>query len=95
MIDDHPLTTTYDNTLTMSTSHTVLLPHVIKTPSIKKLEGKRVVLASSSPRRKDILQTFVRRSIARNIYLTYAFDIGIGTRDNTIDVLRGSGSELI
>lgn len=42
----------------------VVLPHAIKTPSIKKLEGKRVVLASASPRRKDILETFVRRSFA-------------------------------
>ncbi|KAF7972236.1 hypothetical protein HWV62_18646 [Athelia sp. TMB] len=35
-----------------------LLSHVIKTPSIKKLAGKRVVLASASPRRKEILQIF-------------------------------------
>ncbi|KAF7299030.1 Maf/Ham1-domain-containing protein [Mycena indigotica] len=34
-----------------------LLPHALQTPAIKKLAGKRIVLASASPRRKDILET--------------------------------------
>jgi len=33
-------------------------PHALKIPAIQKLKGKRIILASSSPRRKDILQTF-------------------------------------
>ncbi|KAF7424735.1 hypothetical protein PC9H_010046 [Pleurotus ostreatus] len=35
-----------------------ILNHALKIPAITKLSGKRVVLASSSPRRKEILQTF-------------------------------------
>ncbi|KAL9709010.1 hypothetical protein Ac2012v2_007826 [Leucoagaricus gongylophorus] len=35
-----------------------ILPHALRTPAIKKLEGKRIVLASNSPRRKEILNTF-------------------------------------
>lgn len=35
-----------------------VLPHALPLPAIKKLTGKRVVLASASPRRKDILKTF-------------------------------------
>nr|GAT60334.1 Maf/Ham1-domain-containing protein [Mycena chlorophos] len=35
-----------------------LLPHALKTPTLKKLKDKRIVLASASPRRKDILRTF-------------------------------------
>lgn len=37
-----------------------VLNHALQTPSIKKLAGKRVVLASASPRRREILRTFVR-----------------------------------
>jgi len=42
----------------MSSKHRSVLPHALQTPSIKKLTGKRVVLASGSPRRKEILSTF-------------------------------------
>ncbi|CAK5270316.1 unnamed protein product [Mycena citricolor] len=35
-----------------------ILPTALQTPGIKKLKGKRIVLASASPRRKDILKTF-------------------------------------
>ncbi|PPR04813.1 hypothetical protein CVT24_007073 [Panaeolus cyanescens] len=35
-----------------------VLPHALKTPAMKKLKGKRVILASNSPRRKEILRTF-------------------------------------
>jgi septum formation protein len=39
---------------------TAVLPHALHVPGINKLAGKRVVLASGSPRRKEILQIFVR-----------------------------------
>jgi septum formation protein len=42
----------------MSSKHPSVLPHALQIPSIKKLAGKRIVLASNSPRRKDILTTF-------------------------------------
>ena len=42
------------------TSSTAVLPHALHIPGVNKLAGKRVVLASGSPRRKDILQIFVR-----------------------------------
>ncbi|KAJ7107079.1 inosine triphosphate pyrophosphatase-like protein [Mycena epipterygia] len=35
-----------------------VLPHALQTPGIKKLTGKRIILASASPRRKDILSVF-------------------------------------
>ena len=41
--------------------HNCVLPHALKVPALEKLVGKRVVLASNSPRRKDILKTYVRR----------------------------------
>ena len=40
--------------------HNCVLPHALKVPALEKLVGKRVVLASNSPRRSDILKTFVR-----------------------------------
>ena len=39
--------------------HQAIKPHALKVPGLVKLSGKRVVLASASPRRKDILATFV------------------------------------
>jgi len=44
----------------MAPKHNSLLPHALQTPSMKRLSGKRIVLASNSPRRKEILNTFVR-----------------------------------
>lgn len=38
--------------------HNCVLPHALRLPSLEKLVGKRVILASDSPRRKEILQTF-------------------------------------
>jgi len=35
-----------------------ILPHALRIPAIDKLRGKRIILASNSPRRKEILQTF-------------------------------------
>ena len=44
----------------MAPKHQAVLPHALKVPGLVKLSGKRVVLASASPRRKEILATFVR-----------------------------------
>ncbi|KAH9838732.1 Maf/Ham1 [Rhodofomes roseus] len=38
--------------------HNCVLSHALQLPALKKLVGKRVILASASPRRRDILQTF-------------------------------------
>ncbi|EIN03926.1 Maf/Ham1 [Punctularia strigosozonata HHB-11173 SS5] len=38
--------------------HNCILSHAAALPSLKKLAGKRVVLASNSPRRREILRTF-------------------------------------
>ncbi|KAJ3512007.1 hypothetical protein NLJ89_g3771 [Agrocybe chaxingu] len=35
-----------------------VLPHALKIPAIEKLKGKKIILASNSPRRKEILRTF-------------------------------------
>jgi len=35
----------------------VVLPHALRIPALTKLKNKRVVLASNSPRRKEIFQT--------------------------------------
>ncbi|RPD67830.1 Maf/Ham1 [Lentinus tigrinus ALCF2SS1-7] len=40
------------------TNHNCVLPHALKIPALEKLVGKRVVLASNSPHRKEILKTF-------------------------------------
>ncbi|KAH7911533.1 Maf Ham1 [Hygrophoropsis aurantiaca] len=40
----------------MSPTHNAVLPNALKTVAVQKLVGKRIVLASASPRRKDILQ---------------------------------------
>ena len=40
--------------------HNCVLPHALRLPALEKLVGKRVVLASNSPRRREILKTFVR-----------------------------------
>jgi septum formation protein len=42
----------------MPSKHNSVLSHALKIPSIKKLSGKRVILASNSPRRKEILNKF-------------------------------------
>ncbi|KAI0763327.1 Maf/Ham1 [Trametes elegans] len=38
--------------------HNPVLEHALKIPALQKLVGKRVILASNSPRRKEILRTF-------------------------------------
>jgi len=40
-----------------------ILPHALKTQILEKLKKKRIVLASASPRRKDILRVIVRTFI--------------------------------
>ncbi|KAG2363808.1 Maf Ham1 [Suillus spraguei] len=41
----------------MAPQHNAVLSTALKTPAIQKLTNKRVILASASPRRKEILQT--------------------------------------
>ncbi|KAG2116882.1 Maf Ham1 [Suillus cothurnatus] len=41
----------------MTPQHNAVLPTALKIPAIQKLANKRVILASASPRRKEILQT--------------------------------------
>jgi hypothetical protein len=41
------------------TSHNAITPSALRLPGITKLSKKRVILASNSPRRRDILKTFV------------------------------------
>jgi hypothetical protein len=36
-----------------------ILPHALAVPAIKKLAGRRIVLASNSPGRREILRTLV------------------------------------
>ncbi|TFK50153.1 Maf/Ham1 [Heliocybe sulcata] len=40
----------------MSPKHSPILSHALKIPALSKLADKRIVLASNSPRRKEILQ---------------------------------------
>ncbi|THH07382.1 hypothetical protein EW145_g3416 [Phellinidium pouzarii] len=42
----------------MAPKHQSVKPNALKVPGLVKLSGKRVVLASASPRRKEILKTF-------------------------------------
>ena len=51
-----------------------VLEHALMMPSIKKLKGKRVVLASASPRRKEILSRFVPA-------LSFVFLLGLTQRE--------------
>ena len=77
-----------------------ILPHALQTPAIKKLEGKRIVLASSSPRRTEILKTFVRaflfpfRYSITPILRLREVDLGSDTRYRTLNIRRGSFAQL-
>ncbi|KAJ7765898.1 inosine triphosphate pyrophosphatase-like protein [Mycena maculata] len=57
-----------------------VLPHALQTPTMKKLAGKRIVLASASPRRKDILSVF---GIAPDIVpSTFEEDLAVSSFEN-------------
>jgi len=74
-----------------------ILPHALQTPAIKKLEGKRIVLASSSPRRTEILKTFVRAFLFPFRYpITPILRLheGSDTRYRTLNIRRGSFAQL-
>ena len=47
-------------THTMAPTHNAVLSTALKLPGLNKLYGKRVILASNSPRRREILKTYVR-----------------------------------
>lgn len=61
-----------------------MLAYALEISALQKLAGKRVILASNSPRRREILQTFVRSSDMR--YSLQATDIftGVGTGGRTL-----------
>jgi hypothetical protein len=68
-----------------------VLPHALHIPGINKLAGKRVILASNSPRRKEILQVFVRCTPRELVFLTYLLRLtGCRPRSSTFDLHRGS-----
>jgi len=48
------------DSLSSKSMATHVLDHALRTTAIEKLKGKRIVLASNSPRRKEILHTLVR-----------------------------------
>lgn len=57
-----------------------VLPHALRIPGINKLSGKRVVLASNSQRRKEILRTF---GLAPEVVpSTFAEDLGPSSFEN-------------
>jgi septum formation protein len=54
----------------MAPTYNCILPHALNLSSSRKLAGKRVVLASASPRRAELLRNIVRHSGASDV----AFD---------------------
>jgi len=44
----------------MAPTHNAVLSTALKLPCLNKMHGKRVILASNSPRRREILKTYVR-----------------------------------
>ena len=72
-----------------------VLKHALQTPSIKKLVGKRVILASASPRRREILRTLVRNPPSSIDPCTQKKMLGSGTRDRPVYIWRGPSCELV
>jgi hypothetical protein len=60
-----------------------VLAHALPLPIFKLLKDRRVILASSSPRRKDILEVAVR-FLSPTLRLGLADLAGFQTRDRTI-----------
>ena len=70
-----------------------ILDHALRTPAFQKLKDKRIVLASNSPRRKEILCTFVRHDVALTLLInlnSLLAKLGCSPRCYTIDFRRGS-----
>lgn len=84
---------------TMSKRRDCLLPNHLDLPSIKELSGKRVILASNSPRRKDILATIVRPivlgALGLSVYLKSMIATGHFSRSSTFDICRKPLLQLI
>ncbi|KAJ7366848.1 inosine triphosphate pyrophosphatase-like protein [Mycena albidolilacea] len=57
-----------------------ILSHALQTPAIKKLSGKRIILASASPRRKDILSVF--GIVPEIVPSTFEEDLPVSSFDN-------------
>lgn len=53
--------------------HNAVLPNALNTPGIEKLRNKRIVLASASPRRSEILQTLVSVPHVANVAISISF----------------------
>lgn len=70
----------------------VVLPHALPLPIFKRLQHRRVVLASSSPRRKDILEVAVCADLILKSLYTDVLFLGAETRDHSIDI-RGRSAE--
>jgi hypothetical protein len=49
----------------MAPKYECVLPTALQIPAMNKLAGKRVILASASPRRREILKTFVGHHLIR------------------------------
>ncbi|KAG1851490.1 Maf Ham1 [Suillus tomentosus] len=61
----------------MAPQRNAVLPTALKTPAVQKLTNKRVILASASPRRKEILQTL--GLAAEIVPSTFAEDLPISS----------------
>lgn len=71
----------------------VVLNKALRLPAFEKLKGRRVVLASGSPRRKDILETAV--SCFCNLLAVTQGLVGPASRNCTIDFCGESAKVTI
>ena len=58
-------------------AHNPVLANALNTTGIKKLRNKRVVLASASPRRSEILRTLVSAPLFYHKYIQYSPSISV------------------
>ena len=88
-----PLITTMSNEKRLPSQ---VLPNALAIPASNKMHGKRIVLASASPRRKQILETFVRVVVVghRSPLTTPGF-AGSEARGRCIRLCRGLPSFIL
>ena len=77
--------------------HNCVLSHALQLPALKKLVGKRVILASASPRRRDILQTFVGTVASRGFVglLTACWATGSLAGDRTVNIRGDAPGQFV